>query len=130
MWVSRTHYETLFENLTRARQELSDARSRIAAMQATQDWLTTHVNRLENERRILTEARLGLLMPQPIIERVRAEENQTHDPGLDPGAVHGTPDESIPLAQMLASSLEDIGDDQAQRMGIGHDAQGMLVYRQ
>jgi hypothetical protein len=128
MWVSKLHYESMFENLTRARQETSDLKARLASMQATQDWLTSHVNRLEHERQILVQARLGLSMPMPIIER--QEPGVETPPGTDPGSVHGMPDESVAFSQMLASGLDDVGDDQAARMGIGHDAQGMLVYKQ
>lgn len=130
MWISKLHYESMFENLTRARQELSDARSRIAAMQATQDWLTAHVNRLEHERFILTEARLGLVMPAPVIERQPERPGVEVPPGVDPGSIHGTPDESIALSQMLSASLDDVGDEMAARLGIVHDPQGMLVYKQ
>ena len=129
MWVSRIHYESMFENLTRARQELSDARSRIAAMQATQDWLTAHVNRLEHERHILVHARLGLSMPAPTIVHV-SPDGPPPAPGIDPGSVHGTPDDAVLLGQALASSFEDVGDAQAARMGIRHDTQGMLVHTQ
>jgi hypothetical protein len=131
MWVSRVHYESMFENLTRERTKSDMLSSRLSAMTATQDWLMEHVNRLEHERGILIEARLGLVFPVPSIERAERPGVETPTPpGIDPGSVHGTPDDSIPLAQMLASSMDDMGDDAAGRMGIAHDAQGMLVYKQ
>ena len=130
MWVSRLHYESMFENLTRERERSIVLRVRIQQLETTQEWLREHVNRLEQDRRILTETRLGLLLPQPTIERVEPADTQTTAPGIDPGSVHGTPDDSIPLAQMMSAALEDMGDDAAGRMGIAHDPQGMLVYKQ
>lgn len=129
MWISRTHYETMFENLTRARQEVSDLKQRIASMTSTQEWLTQHVNRLEVERRMLTETRLGMSFPVPTIEREPASEREAA-PGLDEGSVHGTPHDSIALQQLLGGSLEDVGDDQAARMGMKHDEHGHLIYNQ
>jgi hypothetical protein len=124
MWVSRLHYESLFENLTRSRQELSDAKGEVRMLLATQSWLTTHVNRLEHERNILTQARLGLSFPVPVIER-----EEQAPPGIDPGSVHGTPDESIPLAQAMAATMEDVGDDQARALGMEHDELGHVIYK-
>lgn len=125
MWVTRIHYETLLENLTSLRASDVELRTRLASMQATQDWLTTHVNRLEAERRVLTEARLGLVLSQPVIERREPDEPT---PPVDPGSMHGTPHDALPLAQLMAASMEDVGDEQAAMLGASHDAHGNLVY--
>lgn len=127
MWVSRTHYEALFENITRERTKSAGLEARLASMQATQDWLTNHVNRLENERRILTEARLGLSFPQPIIER--SEPNADAEETMRGGVVHGVPEDSLPLAQLMSASMEDIGDAAAAALGVEHDAQGNVQYK-
>lgn len=120
MWVSRTHYESLFENVTTSRSRLAEAQARIASLEATQAWLMQHVNRLEHERRLLTEARLGLQFPQPTLARERE---------TDPAEVtHGLPPSSMPLAQMLAASMEDVGDEAARALGLSHDASGQLAY--
>lgn len=138
MWVNRLHYESLFENLTIERAKNSIAEARLAAMQATQDWLTLHVNRLENERRILTEARLGLVFPSPEIsrspERSSPSSFETAPDGteaqrMDPDVVRGVPHDALPLVQLMAASLEDVGDDQAAELGVSHDSHGFAVYR-
>lgn len=115
----------MVEALALANERARATEHKIVSMQATQDWLMQHVNRLENERRILTQARLGLSFPVPIIER-----QDQAPPGIDPGSVHGTPDESIPLAQAMAATMEDVGDDQARALGIAHDELGHVVYKQ
>lgn len=127
MWISRTHYEMLFENLTRERTKSAGLEARLASMQATQDWLTNHVNRLENERRILTEARLGLAFPQPVIEKV--EPNADAEERMSGGVVHGVPEDSLPLAQLMSASMEDIGDAAAAALGIETDAHGNVTYK-
>lgn len=131
MWIRRLHYETMFENLTIERAKNTSLESRLAAMTSTQEWLMAHVNRLENERRILTEARLGLSFPTPTIERADAgtEALAQAEEKITGGIVRGLPQESIPLGQMMAASLEDVGDDEAKALGIEHDAQGFVVYR-
>ena len=132
MWVTRQHYESLFENLTTEREKTSQLQARLAAMQATQDWLTLHVNRLENERRILTEARLGLMFPAPDISRSpehappSSSETETQ---MDGGVIRGVPNDAVALAQLMTASLEDVGDDQAAELGVSHDAHGFAVYR-
>jgi hypothetical protein len=136
MWVTRRHYETLFENLTIARETTSQLQARLAAMQATQDWLTLHVNRLENERRILTEARLGLVFPAPEISRSperaspsSAETAEGAEARLSGDVIRGVPHDALPLVQLMAASLEDVGDDQAAELGVSHDSHGFAVYR-
>lgn len=137
MWVTRRHYETLFENLTIERAKNSIGEARLAAMQATQDWLTLHVNRLENERRILTEARLGLMFPSPEIsrspERSSPSSSETAEDDaearLSGDVIHGLPHDALPLAQLMAASMEDVGDDEAAALGVAHDSHGFAVYR-
>ena len=124
MWVSRTHYETLFENLTRERQKTTDLTAQLAGLRATQDWLTTHVNRLENERSLLTQARLGMTFAVP--EILKASEHSSA--GVDEPASRGWPKDSIPLAQLMAASMEDPGDDVAGMLGVKHDAHGHLEF--
>jgi hypothetical protein len=99
---------------------LASAHEKIAAMQSTQDWLMLHVNRLENERRLLTEQRLHVSMPMPVIERDEPE----------PDLVHGVPHDALPLAQVMTASLEDVGDELARRLGIEHDEAGQIRYTQ
>jgi hypothetical protein len=137
MWVNRLHYESLFENLTIERAKNSIAEARLAAMQATQDWLTLHVNRLENERRILTEARLGLVFPAPEISRSPERSSPSSaetapddaEARLTGDVIRGVPHDAVPLAQLMAASLEDVGDDQAAELGVSHDSHGFAVYR-
>lgn len=127
MWLSSEKFWKMVEGLALANERTRVAEAKVAAMQATQDWLTTHVNRLENERRILTEARLGLSLPQPIIEKV-SEQPESIEP--DRETMRGIPHDSVPLAQMMAASLEDVGDEAAAALGITHDPHGFVQYKQ
>ena len=129
MWVSRVHYETLFENLTKDRIKAAEAQARIAAMQATQDWLMAHVNRLETERALLTQARLGLAFPVPELSRHAGPPGIESHPFRDESVTRGLPPDAVPLAQLMGASMEDMGDEQAARLGVGHDAQGFVTHR-
>ncbi len=123
MWISSDRFWKMVEALAVANERTRMAEAKLSAMQATQDWLTSHVNRLEHERGLLTQARLGLTFPVPLIER-----EEPHAPGVDPGAIRGVPEDSIPLAQMMAATMEDVGDDQARALGIKHDEMGNVEY--
>ena len=83
----------------------------------------------------MTQQRLGLVFPVPEIVRTSSRSDSSPDPdvapptGIDADSVHGTPMDSLPMAQMLSASLEDVGDEQAARMGISHDPQGYVKHR-
>jgi hypothetical protein len=127
MWISGDRFWTMVEALALANERARAIEQKVASMQATQDWLTNHVNRLEHERRILTEARLGLSFPQPIIER--SDPNADAEETMRGGVVHGIPDDSLPLAQLMSASMEDVGDAAAAALGIETDAQGNISYK-
>jgi hypothetical protein len=74
------------------------------------DWLRHRVNALEKQNTILMGKATGLFFPTPEIVPTR------------PGTMGGVPDfDQLP-------SFNDVGDDEATRLGIGHDLDGHLKY--
>lgn len=129
MWIPRVHYETLVENLTTMREKASQLEIRVATQANTLQWLTTFVNRLETEREILTRERLHVIFPRTEIAFDKAENIK----GKPTVALDETPERqdetSVPIQQILGSSLEDVGDELAARLGLAHSPAGELVYK-
>jgi hypothetical protein len=50
-------------------------------------------------------------------------------PARDDSVTKGLPPEAIPLAQLMGASMEDLGDEASEQMGIRHDAQGFVHHR-
>ena len=122
MWIGRSTWSDLLAQMAASRERITQLERTNAGLQTHVDWLTQHVNRLETERGILTSERLRVLYPVPTITRADAE------PAPAP-VTHGLPADSIPLEQILGTSMEDVGDDVAGRLGVGHDALGNLVFK-
>lgn len=109
-----------------------------AILQAQFEWLTTHVNRLEAERQVLLERVMGLTLPSPTFEYrrgaspvVSSPPNKLSDANTPPQNVPLTDEyaTSIPALQVLGSTFEDVGDEQASALGISHGPAGDLQYR-
>jgi hypothetical protein len=74
------------------------------------DWLRHRVNALEKQNAVLMQKAAGIAMPVPEIIPTLAR------------TIGGTPDfDHIP-------SFEDVGEDEARRLGIDHDDEGRLTY--
>ena len=111
MWVKSETYITL--------------RSQCAAQSATIEWLRQRVNQLERRNGVL-EAKVGMPpMAIPIIERAESVVAM-------PAAVRKERGEREPSMQDLISgniSMEDMGDDEARRLGVGWDSEtGRVKY--
>jgi|PlaIllAssembly_1097288.scaffolds.fasta_scaffold120616_2 hypothetical protein len=93
-----------------------------AKLEATVEWMRTHINRLEEERALLLQTVYHAPVGRVEIDRqIRFEAP----------AVTGAPLTEEDPVQMLATSqalLEDVGDDVAARMGIKHNEDGSLKY--
>lgn len=125
MWISKAFFDLVLTDNKRQTQEISDLRSfnrdavtRVEMSMAqkakddmTIDWMRHRVNALEKQNSILMGKATGLHFPTPEIVPTR------------PGTISGLDfNGSMP-------SFEDVGDAEAAVMGIAHDAEGHLKFK-
>ncbi len=78
----------------------------------TIDWMRHRINALERANSILMNKVSGVSMPVPEIVASR------------PGTISELPDSMTHMP-----SFEDVGNDEAQRLGVFHNAEGELEYK-
>lgn len=126
MWVNKTLFYTILDDNKEQSKEL-DARARqIAGLQTlvverssqkakddiSIDWMRHRVNALEKQNAILLQKAAGISLPVPEIVPTR------------PGTMTDIPNfDSLP-------SFEDVGDTEAQRLGLRHDPLGFLAFNE
>ncbi len=126
MWVNKALFDMIVQDNKAQQTEITqktayifatDARMDALRQQKTKDdlhidWLRHRVNALEKQNTILMGKATGLAFPTPEIVPTR------------PGTIGGVPDfDTMP-------SFEDVGDDEAQRLGVAHDFEGRLAFKQ
>lgn len=125
MWIKAKYYERLLDdnnselNLTcELYKELSAIAATIDGLRAqkakddlTIDWMRHRINALEKERAILLNKVAGIHIPVPEIVPTRP----------------GTLSRDLPDFDSLPS-FEDVGDQEATRLGIKHLDDGTLKY--
>ena len=79
----------------------------------TIDWMRHRINALEKERAILLNKVAGVIVPVPEIVPTR------------PGTIS-----QLPGDYDFSPSFEDVGDDKAHKLGLGHDDTGHLTFDQ
>lgn len=128
MWVSKTEWDRLVTQYERYMTMFVTERERTAALGAdvtaylgqkakddiTIDWMRHRINALEKQNAILLQKAAGVVLPVPEIVPTR------------PGTLSASKME-LPNFDALPS-FEDVGDEEAQRMGIVHDDDGSAVY--
>ena len=114
MWIRRKHYDDLRDLTWDVREELAVSNSTTRALeqqnkvlQVNLDWLRTRVNQLEHERAQLIFNYMGVRIQVPEIQTVKQDD------------VH--PLNAIP-------HFNDVGDAEANRLGIGWDEEGRVAY--
>ena len=124
MWVNRQYFETVIGD---NRQQDADLRQRahemavligenrtLSAEKAKDDvhidWLRHRVNALEKMTAVLMQKAAGVSLPVPEIVPTR------------PGSM------TVPNFDYMPS-FEDVGEEEARRLGIEHDDSGELVYK-
>lgn len=90
---------------------LMELRTQKAKDDITIDWMRHRINALEKQNSILVAKMSGVAFPVPEIVPTR------------PGTISDGP---AAFDQM--PSFEDVGDDEAQRLGAAHDDEGVLTY--
>lgn len=126
MFIRRSDYLATHHELASARAAREVLSRELAIKQQNVDWLTQHVNRLEVERAELIARVLDLRFPVPMITRdlppvgMGRAIPETDRPAGEPVGVAA--------ASLGLSTFEDVGDDLAAHLGIGHDLAGNVRF--
>lgn len=111
MWISRKAYEDLQAERTRALSNYHLLKEHNKALQVTLDWLRVRQTQVEMERAQLVSHYMGINVSVPSI--VPERPNLPH--------VEGHPLNAVP-------NFDDMGDEEARRLGIGWADDGTLRY--
>jgi hypothetical protein len=123
MWVNRQLFdmivadnkklqdEVTFERIGSSRMSAStvELRSQKAKDDITIDWMRHRVNALEKQNAVLLNKAAGIFVPVPEIVPTR------------PGTMSELPADINHL-----QSFDDVGDEEAKRLGVEHDLLGFL----
>ncbi len=123
MWVDRKFFDLVLADNKRQAEDIVALNRQVAGQQTllvetraqkakddiTIDWMRHRVNALEKQNSILVSKCAGVNFPVPEIVPTR------------PGSM------TIPDFSTMPT-FEDVGDAEAQRLGIAHDPEGALVY--
>jgi hypothetical protein len=124
MWINKVLFQTILDDNKRSAGQLSavgvslgEQRGKVDVLSVqkakddlTIDWMRHRINALEKERAILLQKVAGVSLPVPEIVPTR------------PGTMSTPPDfVSLP-------SFEDVGDEEAARLGIKHEPDGSVTY--
>lgn len=110
MSISRDTYDDLRLGHAEQRGVSQALEKNLIALQTTMDWMRVRLSQLEHERALLVQHFMGISLPVPTIERTPTKREQ-----------------QMPLDVM--PSFEDVGDDEAGRLGITHNADGTVSYK-
>ena len=122
MFITADRFWRLVEASALQAEKVKTLTAENAKLEATVEWMRTHINRLEEERALLLQTVYHAPVGRIEIDRQVRTETPT---------VTGAPMTEEDPVQMLATSqalLEDLGDEVAGRMGIKHNADGTLKY--
>jgi len=108
MWMSKAMYAEQHDRLVKAEAVVQSVQIHNAALHTTMDWMRLRLNQLEHERARLIENYMGVRISVPNIEPAQSTDNNAD------------------LFNQVPS-YEDVGDTEAERMGIGWDEDGQFV---
>jgi len=108
MWMSKAIYADQHDRLVKAEAIVESVKIHNAALHTTMDWMRLRLNQLEHERAQLIHNYMGVQIAVPNIEPSRQSDN--------PADLFN----QVP-------SYDDVGDAEADRMGIGWDDDGQFV---
>lgn len=133
MWIPRTAYDALQAELVQLRAERGALERALATSQANVEWLRVMFNAASNDRAAIAAAK-GFTLPAPQIE------GQPQTPGAVVAAAN-TPteignafveaddlDETMEHYTGSVNGFDDVGDEEASRLGIRHDGAGNVEY--
>jgi hypothetical protein len=107
MWISRAVFEDLRDQATKATAITDALRTHITALNTTLSWLQVRLTQLEHERAVMLDKYMGIKVTVPVFE---PDQQSTGD------ILNTMP------------SFNDMGDAEADRLGIGWSTDGSLVY--
>ena len=111
MWVNRQVYQELREALVAVTAVRDAQTANLAAVHTTLDWFRVRITQLEHERALLLQNYLGVTVPSLSIEKAPTSPTSIR-PSYDP----------VP-------HFQDIGDDEAKRLGVEWNPEtGEVVY--
>lgn len=108
MWINKFVYETMRVKSQADDILLANAREQNKVLQVSMDWLRVRVTQLERERAVMVEKFYGVTIAVP--EIISAPDPFANHPG------------------MSGFDFNDVGDEEAMRLGIGHNSEGAVVY--
>jgi hypothetical protein len=125
MWVNKALFDMIVADNKEQQIDIRDSRIAEASIAGsytklieqkakddlTIDWMRHRINALERANSILMNKVSGVSMPVPEIVASR------------PGSMSNLPDTMTHMP-----SFEDVGDGEAQRLGVFHNAEGELDY--
>lgn len=135
----------LIEKLARANATILELSKQIATEKSRFEWLSAHVNQLQTERAILLDRVLGVQVPVMTLERapeppaaaptrdvidpqkLRSMTAFAPAPGGSPGQVFRPAADDVKRRIDDQTLFEDVGDDEARRIGVGWDGEGVAV---
>jgi hypothetical protein len=108
MWISKELFESLVEGRAKALGEVGAVKEQVKAVQATLDWMAMRLTQVEHERAQLLFNYTGIKITTPSIEPLR---------------------EVSPLIDLKdpGNLFDDVGDEEARRLGLDWDAQGEII---
>lgn len=124
MWVNKILFQTILDDNKKAQDDTIALARQVAGLQTkivisieqkakddlSIDWMRHRVNALEKQNAVLLGKATGMHFAVPEIVPTR------------PGTISAPPQfDTMP-------SFEDVGDDEADRLGLTHDPVGMLTY--
>ncbi len=125
MWVNKILFNTILADNKTMTERIAavwntchilqtkhdDALAQRIKDELTIDWMRHRINALEKERAVLLSKVAGIHLPTPEIVPTR------------PGSLS-----ELPVDFPSMPSFEDVGDDEARRLGIRHDEAGNAQY--
>lgn len=111
MWITAELFGKLQTELGRAQGEARSLAEQNRALLTNLDWMRARLNQVEHERAILLETYMGVRVPVPTL-RQEIYQGESGNRGLNPDAL-----------------FADIGDKEAERLGVGWNMNGEIVYK-
>jgi hypothetical protein len=112
MWIGRTEFLRIFTDSIADRSRACELVEQNKVLQTHLDFMRLRVNQLEMERAALMQQVTGVNVPVPQIKTSQEIQPSPQD-----------------LASAMSAHFEDMGDDEARKLGIAVDpTNGELVY--
>ena len=109
MWVDRKLFDDLRLSEANQRGVAVTLKEEVIALRSTLDWMRVRLTQLEHERAVLISNYMGITVTAPRFETAPQKSDFNH------------PLQSLP-------SFEDVGDEEAARLGVGHNPDGTIRF--